>query len=157
MEVSEIIVRDARPEDAESIARWNEAMARETEDVRLDPATIRAGVRKVLEDPSRGRYFVAELAGRPAGCLLITYEWSDWRCGTLIWIQSVYVEPEHRRQGVFTALHRHVEGVAAGPGHCGLRLYVDSRNAAAQATYRRLGMEHRGYLVFESRDPLREA
>ena len=156
MEPTTITVRDARPEDAETLARFNEAMALETEGVRLDPAGIRAGVRAVIADPSKGRYFVAEADGRAAGCLMITCEWSDWRNGTYLWIQSVYVEPAFRRRGVFTALYRHVEAIAASPGHCGLRLYVDEGNAAAQAVYRRLGMEHRGYVVFETRDRLRD-
>ncbi len=32
---------------------------------------------------------------------------------------------------------------------CGLRLYVDARNATAKAVYQRLGMEHTNYEMFE--------
>jgi GNAT superfamily N-acetyltransferase len=152
---SGIEVRFATIEDAEAIARFNEAMALETEDVRLDPATIRRGVAAVVEDPSKGRYLVAALGGEPVGCLLLTYEWSDWRNATFLWIQSVYTAPAHRRRGVFTALFRRVEEIASGPGHCGLRLYMDSRNSRARKTYERLGLEHGHYLVFETRDLLR--
>jgi len=148
-------VREARLEDLETLARFNEAMALETEGIRLDPAVVRAGVRAVFEDPSRGRYFVAERAGQVAGSLLITYEWSDWRNANFLWIQSVYVDPAHRRRGVFTGLYRHVERLASSPGHSGLRLYMDAANEAARKTYERLGMSHRHYLVFETRDPLR--
>ena len=156
MEEPEIAIRAARPGDVEFLARSNEAMARETEGIRLDPAAIRAGVRAVLDDPAKGIYFIAELDGRPAGCLLITYEWSDWRNGTFLWIQSVHVEPGLRRRGIFTRLYRHVEEMARAPGRCGLRLYVEEGNEAARATYRRLGMDFRGYILFETRDPLRE-
>ncbi len=151
-----IIVREARLEDAEAIARFNESMALETEGVRLDPATIRAGVGAVLADSSRGRYFVAERGGEVAGALLITYEWSDWRNATFIWLQSVYVAPAHRRCGVFTGLFLRVERLAASPGHCGVRLYMDSRNESARRTYERLGLSHGHYLVFEGRDRLRQ-
>jgi RimJ/RimL family protein N-acetyltransferase len=48
-----------------------------------------------------------------------------------------------------------VEELAARPGHCGLRLYMDSHNETARRTYERLGMTHRGYLVFETPDRLR--
>ena len=150
-----ISIREARPGDAEPIARFNEAMALETERLRLDPATIRAGVRAVLDDPARGRYFVAEEAGRVVGALMTTYEWSDWRNGTFLWIQSVYVEPAHRRRGVFTALYRRVEEMARSPGYCGLRLYMEAENHGARKTYEALGMTHRSYLVFETRDRLR--
>lgn len=156
MPIETIIVRDAIPGDAETIALFNEAMALETEGIRLDPAAIRAGVRSVLEDPAKGRYFVAERGGRISGALLVTFEWSDWRNGIFLWLQSVYVDPAHRRRGVFTTLFRHVETIATGPGHCGLRLYMDAGNHPARAAYERLGMRHDNYLVFETRDRLKE-
>jgi GNAT superfamily N-acetyltransferase len=157
MDGPEITVRDARPGDAEVIARFNEAMARETESLTLDPKTIRSGVRAVLADPSKGRYLVADRAGEVAGALLVTYEWSDWRNACYIWLQSVYVHPAHRRRGVFRRLFHHVEKLGSAPGFSGLRLYMDAHNAAARETYQSLGLVHRNYLVFEGRDPLREA
>jgi len=150
-----IHVREARPDDAEAIARFNEAMALETEALRLDPAAIRAGVVAVLKDPSKGCYFVAEADGQVAGALLVTYEWSDWRNAAFLWLQSVYVDPKRRRRGIFRRLFEHVERLARSSGACGLRLYMDAHNEAARRTYERLGMTHRGYLVFETRDGLR--
>src|SRR6185503_20699634 len=108
MQDGALVIREARSGDAETLARFNEAMALETEGLRLEPAVIRAGVRAVLADPARGRYFVAERAGAVAGALLITYEWSDWRNATFLWLQSVYVDPAERGRGVFTRLFRHV-------------------------------------------------
>src|SRR5262245_5607718 len=156
METDAVLIREAQGADAETLARFNEAMALETERLRLDPLTIRAGVRAVLADPARGRYFVAERDGRIAGALLVTYEWSDWRNARFLWLQSVYVEPRERRKGIFTSLFRHLEKLVSRGGHCGLRLYVDKDNAAAREVYRRLGLEHRHYLVLESPDLLRE-
>lgn len=156
MSSSDITVRYAFPSDVEVLALFNEAMALETEGIRLDPAVIRAGVRAVLEDPSKGRYLVAERAGRIAGALLVTYEWSDWRNGMFLWLQSVYVDPIDRKRGVFTRLYRHLEDLASAPGRCGLRLYMDAHNGAARAAYERLGMRHGNYLVFETKDRLRE-
>jgi len=107
----------------------------------------------------RARYFIAmrqaDVAGRetvslPVGTLMLTDEWSDWRNGWWWWIQSVYVAPDHRRRGVYAALHRHVEALArATPGVVGLRLYVERDNARAQETYAALGMVDAGYAVFE--------
>ena len=55
-----------------------------------------------------------------------------------------------RRQGVYRALHEHVEQAARRrAGVCGLRLYVDRGNTAAQGVYRSLGMELTDYLLFE--------
>ena len=100
--------------------------------------------------PERGFYLVAEVAGAVAGCLLITYEWSDWRNRMFWWIQSVYVKPEFRGRGVYTALDGKVRELAAREGNvCGFRLYVHKGNARAQEVYRSLGMEETAYLVYE--------
>jgi ribosomal protein S18 acetylase RimI-like enzyme len=148
-------VREARAEDAALLAAWASAMAWETEQKRLDPDTVARGVRAVFERPERARYFVAERASddgavEPAGTLMLTLEWSDWRCGDWWWIQSVFVAPEHRRRGVYRALYAHVLELArATPEVCGLRLYVERHNANAQRTYESLGMRDAGYLVLE--------
>ena len=77
--MSTLRVRAARPDDAATIAAFNLAMARETEDKGLDEAALLRGVRRALGDPARGVYRVAELDGEVAGCLMLTREWSDWR------------------------------------------------------------------------------
>ncbi len=143
-------IRLATIADADAIARWNIAMAWETEAKRLDPDTIGRGVRAVFDEPRRGFYVVATLDGVPAGCLMITYEWSDWRCGDFWWIQSVYVTPEARRAGVFRALYAHVKNLADGAGAVGIRLYVETENERAQATYAGLGMERCHYYMYEA-------
>ena len=144
-------IREAQPGDAATIADYNAAMARETEGKALDPACVGPGVQALFDDPSRGRYWVGEADGQIVGQLMVTYEWSDWRNGMIWWIQSVYVHPEWRRKGVFTALYRHVELLASdAPGVIGLRLYVEDNNVRAQQTYAALGMVKPGYLVMES-------
>ena len=142
--------REAKSADAEAIVEFQIKMASETEEVDLDRETCRRGVNAVFEQPSLGGYFVAEKDGRIIGSTLITYEWSDWRNGLVWWIQSVYVVPEHRRQGVYAGLYQHVrELVEADPNLCGIRLYVDTRNVRAQEVYTRLGMNGDHYRVFE--------
>lgn len=149
-----IVVRPAGVDDVPRLCDWACAMALETEHKRLDPATVEAGIRAVLEQPGRGAYLVAERHGEAAGTLMLTYEWSDWRNGDWWWIQSVYVAPEHRRQGVYAALYRHVHARAEmTPRVCGLRLYVERDNAAAQRTYERLGMVDAGYRMYEAPTP----
>ena len=147
----EIDIREATSEDAATIAAFNQGIARETEGKELDETTILAGVSRLLADPSRGRYWLAEVDGRVVGQTMVTYEWSDWRNGNVWWIQSVYVASDYRRQGVFSALYRAVEALAqADADACGIRLYVEKQNDAAQATYRKLGMQGDTYLVMES-------
>jgi GNAT superfamily N-acetyltransferase len=60
------------------------------------------------------------------------------------------VRPEHRRTGVYTALHRDVRRRARDADDvCGLRLYVERDNAAAQAAYEELGMDEPPYRMYE--------
>ncbi|KPL76989.1 GCN5 family acetyltransferase [Ornatilinea apprima] len=145
-----IKIRKAAPRDVETLAFFNTAMAWETEGKRLDPETITRGLQNLLRRPELGYYLVAELDGEVAGALMITTEWSDWRNGLFWWIQSVYVRPEYRRQGVFKRLFVEVENLAHQEAEvCGLRLYVEHTNHTAQRTYRALGMQESGYRLYE--------
>jgi GNAT superfamily N-acetyltransferase len=153
---NEIRVREATGLDALALVRFNECLALETENIRLETGKVVAGVRAVLEDPHRGTYLVAERGGTVVGGLLITYEWSDWRNASFIWIQSVYVEPSSRRQGVFTRLFQAVQEIAESPAYCGVRLYMEETNESARAAYARLGLRQRGYVVLEGADALRD-
>lgn len=150
-----LTVRPARREDAATIAGFQILMARETEDLELDPATVDRGVRAVFDYPAKGSYWVAEPAGGAGGgpviaSLLTTLEWSDWRAATVLWIQSVYVLPGERGRGVYRALYEHLRReVESSPALAGIRLYVDRRNTAAQRVYERLGMSREHYEMFE--------
>lgn len=145
-----VTVRPASLADLDLLVRFSAAMAKETEGRALNPGRLRKGVRTVLESSERGRYLVAEAGAAVVAQLLITYEWSDWRNGVFWWIQSVYVEPSARRHGVYQILHRHVVREARACGDvCGVRLYVEKDNAAAQAAYARLGMTPTAYRIYE--------
>lgn len=150
-----LLVRPARPDDLDVLVDFSAAMALETEGRHLDRDRLRQGTRAVFDLPARGFYVVAELpasAGpKVVGQLLITFEWSDWRNATFWWIQSVYVDPGCRRQGVYRAMHRYILGQAhARPDVCGLRLYVEGENKVAKAVYERVGLSPSRYDVFEN-------
>lgn len=147
--MSTLRIRPAGQADMASIAEWNVAMAWETEHKQLDLQVLSRGVAAVLGEPRRGFYLVGELDGKAVGCLLVTYEWSDWRNGDFWWIQSVYVTPQARRSGVFRAMYADVAQRAKQAGAVGLRLYVETENARAQRTYRELGMEQCHYFMYE--------
>ncbi|WEN15441.1 GNAT family N-acetyltransferase [Rhodanobacter sp. AS-Z3] len=144
-----LTIRPALPADLAALVEWNASMAWETEHKKLDLATLTRGVNGVFEQAQRGFYLVAERDGEPVGSLLVTREWSDWRCGDFWWVQSVYVVPAARRAGVFRALYAEVEQRAAQSGAVGLRLYVETENRHAQATYEGLGMQRCHYFMYE--------
>jgi len=148
--MNDITIRIATLADTDTIAAFNVAMAAETEGIHLDLAVVRSGVRRVLVDPQRGRYYLAERDNACVAQLLITREWSDWRDDWFWWIQSVYVQPEVRHTGVYRTLHEYVAHKAhQTPGVCGLRLYVDRRNTAAIQVYRQLGMKTTNYELMQ--------
>lgn len=146
----QIIVRRAEPSEAGRIIRFQQSMAMETEGKTLDESLVGSGVRAVFAAPDKGFYIVAESGGKVVGSLLITYEWSDWRNATFWWIQSVFVDADHRRRGVYTAMHDHVLTQAReSEDICGVRLYVERSNHIAQQTYKSLGMDHSHYDLYE--------
>lgn len=144
-------VRTAGPEDTELLASHNCAMALETEGKTLDPKKATAGVEGLFQHAQFGFYLVAEVDSVTAATLMVTYEWSDWRNGLFWWIQSVYVKPQFRRQGVYSAMYQQLQEMAkASPVEvCGFRLYAETENSSAHATYRNSGMHVCEYIMFE--------
>lgn len=150
----QLLIRRALESDIPSIVSFSAALARETEGRELDPARLRHGTLALLDSPTHGFFMVAETLRpdrRLVGQLMITFEWSDWRNGVFWWIQSVFVDPAWRRQGVFRRLHDAVMREAtADPVVCGIRLYVEKANTLAKRVYDRVGLASSGYEVYET-------
>lgn len=143
-------IRKASHDDITTLANFNQQMALETEGLRLRDEVISAGVAGMIDNPQRGFYLVVESDGLIAASLMITYEWSDWRNGNFWWIQSVYVLPQFRRQGLYRRLYDEIRQMAADDDDvCGFRLYVEHNNRIAQQTYQSLGMHETDYLLME--------
>ena len=152
-----MIIRRALSQDIAELADFNIKMAYETEGVELIPEVITAGVTTMIDNPQMGFYLVVELDNGIQASLMVTTEWSDWRNGTFWWIQSVYVQPQYRRQGLYRELYLRVKELAEQePAVCGFRLYVERDNIAAQKTYESLGMRETEYKIFEELHPTLE-
>ena len=149
---SEINIREANRGNLAILVKNNQALAEETEALLLDKDILREGIEQALTR-EECHYFVAVISQKVVGQTMITYEWSDWRNGIIWWIQSVYVLPAHRKQGIFRVLFKHIENIAkVNPQVKALRLYVMHNNNAGQDTYQSLGMNDSGYIVFEKED-----
>ena len=146
-----INLRMATVRDIDNITLFNTEMAFETESIYLDQADLRHGIAAVLSDSNLGFYLISELEGVMIGQILITKEWSDWRNGWFWWIQSVFVEPNHRSMGVYSAMYKKIADMADREGNvCGLRLYVDRDNLSAKQVYSHLGMSQSHYDLYEA-------
>ena len=145
-----MIIRTAQPTDIAILSLFQENMALETENITLDKETVRQGVKAVIADVNKGAYYIAEKNGEIIASLLTTFEWSDWRNGTVLWIQSVYVLPEHRGKGIYKAMYQHIQALVSKNNQLkGIRLYVEKNNHTAQKVYEKLGMTSEHYQLYE--------
>lgn len=145
-------IRAAHASDANLIAAFNVALAAESEGISLCPETVLHGVARALKDGLGTEYWVAEIDGSVVGQLMTTREWSDWQNGWYVWLQSVFVAPEHRSQGIFRGLSQHVlQNAASVKDVYSIRLYVEEDNQPALETYAKLGFTNTGYRVMEQR------
>lgn len=144
------LVRIATLADAETIAKFNRNLAFETEGRKLNLDELVSATRHVLTQPELGTYWLAERRAELIGQLLLTREWSDWLNKEYWWINSVFVDPQHRRQGVLGTLLEHVRKRAHQAPVAAIRLYVDKNNKKASLSYQRLGFNISDYLILES-------
>lgn len=141
----ELQIRPAQGSEVETLVGMILAMAWESEQLRLNPDTLTAGVRAVFNNPALGIYWLGLSGSRPVACTLITSEWSDWHNTAYWWVQSLYILPEFRGKGVFEQLLVTLEQSASQAGAKELRLYVEKANARAIAAYQRNGFEGEHY------------
>ena len=145
-----IQIRKASISDIDKITEFQIAMAFETENMFLDNKTVSEGVKKIIENPQIGSYYIAQINNETLGCLLTLYEWSDWRNAFVIWIHSVYVDPHHRGEGVFKYLYGYLKNIVNDDiNYVGLRLYVEKKNIKAQKVYEKSGMNKHHYELYE--------
>lgn len=143
-------IRKALNKDIDVIARYNYNLAYETENKILNMNILTKGVEAIIKDENKGIYHVCEINGEVVGQIMYTFEWSDWRNGAFLWIQSVYVNKEFRGMGVFKALYKFIRDIADNDNNiCGIRLYVEKENTIAKKTYKNIGMKECNYYIYE--------
>ncbi|OGU11648.1 MAG: GNAT family N-acetyltransferase [Ignavibacteria bacterium GWB2_35_12] len=145
-----INIRTGELKDKETLVKFNIALAKESEKIKLSNEVVEKGVEAVLQNSNLGFYLLAEKDEQIIASLMITNEWSDWRNGMFWWIQSVYVLPDYRRKGIYSKLYEHIkELVSVKANVLGFRLYVEKNNNTAITTYKSLGMKKTAYRLFE--------
>ena len=148
--MQKINIRVANHSDVSLLVNFNQLMAWETEQIKLDNIILSKGVSALIADDNKGFYLVAEQNKVVVGSLMVTTEWSDWRNAVFWWVQSVYISPDFRRQGIYAQLYGQVKILAEQQHNvCGFRLYVEKENIIAQKTYESLGMQQSHYLMYE--------
>jgi GNAT superfamily N-acetyltransferase len=97
--------------------------------------------RALFGTPPHAEAVVAELDGEAVGFALYSGTFSSWLCLPGLWLEDLYVRPEHRRAGVGRALLAHVATIAEQRGCGRLEWTVLKWNSPAIAFYESLGAD----------------
>jgi GNAT superfamily N-acetyltransferase len=84
---------------------------------------------------------IAEREGQPLGFALFHGTFSTWECRPGLWLEDLYVPPEHRRSGVGGILLRRVAAVAVARGCARLEWNALDWNEPALSFYAKLGAQ----------------
>nr|WP_305123445.1 GNAT family N-acetyltransferase [Roseomonas sp. GC11] len=130
-------MREARPRDAESIQRLVRGLAAYENLAGEMVATAQDYYGALATKRLHG--LLAEIGGEAVGLCLWYETFSTFAGKAGIWVEDVFVLPEHRRHGIGLALFRAVAKRAVEGGHAWMEWNVLDWNTPAIAFYRRLG------------------
>jgi GNAT superfamily N-acetyltransferase len=132
-------IRPARPEDVSAIVRLIRGLAAYE---RLPAAPDARRLQEHLfGSPRYAEALVADQGGQVVGFALFFSTYSTFWTQPGLYLEDLYVEPEHRQQGIGTALLAGVAAIAVARGCARLEWAVLRWNAPAVALYDALGAE----------------
>jgi GNAT superfamily N-acetyltransferase len=149
---SQIAIRPAKPADVGLVFSMIVGLAQ------YEQAAERvAGNPELLEEALFGprpaaEAIIAEIDGAPVGLALFHGSFSTWECRPGIWLEDLYVPPEHRRAGVGAALLSEVAAIAVERGCARLDWAALDWNAPALDFYEKLGATRLGDWVMHRLD-----
>ncbi len=138
---SEVAIRPAAPGDVELIhALIVELATYERAPEQVIGTSEMLGYELFGPRPS-AEALIAELAGEPVGFALFHGTFSTWECRPGIWLEDLYVPPEHRRHGVGGALLAELARITVQRGCARLEWTALNWNAPALDFYAKLGAQ----------------
>ena len=138
---SEVALRPATPADVELIHSLIVELAayeRAPDEVTGTPELLHAAL--FGAEPS-AEAMIAELGREPAGFAVFHGTFSTWECRPGIWLEDLYVRPQHRRAGIGAMLVAEVARLTLERGCSRLEWNVLDWNEAALGFYGRLGAQ----------------
>jgi GNAT superfamily N-acetyltransferase len=134
-----ISIRNAVAEDAATILRFIQALAL----YEKEPDAVVATEADILRDgwgaTPRFRCLIAELEGAPVGFALYFTSYSTWEGHHGIYLEDLFVMPEHRGLGLGKALLGRVAAIAVEEGCPRLEWSVLDWNTPSIEFYQRIG------------------
>lgn len=132
-------IRPATPNDIPLILE----LIRELADYEREPASAVATEADLLRDgftePRRFHCLIAECNREPTGFALYFYNYSTWRGHAGIYLEDLFVRPQHRGLGIGKALLSKVAAIAVAEGCPRLEWAVLDWNTPAIDFYHSLG------------------
>jgi GNAT superfamily N-acetyltransferase len=134
-----IEIRPAAPADIPLMLE----LIRELADYEREPAAAIATPEDLLRDgftePRRFHCLIAELNNEPVGFALYFHNYSTWRGHTGIYLEDLFVRPQHRGRGFGKALLANVAAIAVAEGCPRFEWAVLNWNTPAIDFYHSLG------------------
>ncbi|WP_432535441.1 GNAT family N-acetyltransferase [Kineococcus arenarius] len=135
-------LREATPADGESIAQLVRELAEYEREPQAATATGDDFARTLQEGGGVG-CLLAEVDGpagvEVAGMALWYTTFSTWQGRRGMWLEDLYVRPQHRRRGIARAFFGRLGELCAERGYGRLEWWVLDWNTPAQDFYRTLG------------------
>ena len=111
-------IRDATPNDISQILRFiiDLAVYEHAEaEVKANEATL---AKSIFGPDSKSHALICEIDGQAVGFALYFYSYSTWQAKNGIYLEDLYVSPEHRGQGAGKALLQYIANIAV-QNNCG--------------------------------------
>jgi GNAT superfamily N-acetyltransferase len=96
-------------------------------------------LRASLFDRHEAEALIVESDAEPIGYALFYTTFSSFECRGGIWLEDVYVKPEHRRGGIGRKVLEHLAAIALERGHVRLEWVALDWNEPALSFYKKLG------------------
>ncbi|MGH7120450.1 MAG: GNAT family N-acetyltransferase [Acetobacteraceae bacterium] len=134
-------LRPAAPKDMATLLRLIRALA-EYERLADEVHATEADLTTALFGPApRSAALIAEVAGEAAGFALWFYTFSTFTGRPGLYLEDIYVTPEHRGRGIGHAVFRYLAHLAEAEGCARVEWSVLDWNAPALRFYAALGAE----------------
>lgn len=109
------------------------------EHIPFDAVRTARGLAGLLEDPSQGRVWLVERAGRPLGYAVLTLGYSLEFGGRFGLLDELFILEEHRGTGAGRQALARIAQSCREQGLLALRLEVERTNRVARELYRKVG------------------
>ena len=96
-------------------------------------------LRTSLFDRGDAEALIVESEGEPVGYAIFYTTFSTFECRSGIWLEDIYVRPEHRQGGIGLRVMRHLARLAVERGHVRLEWCALEWNEPALDFYAKLG------------------